>query len=302
MIELTIKNSEGGDAGVVSVDEQALGGKVKPRLMHSATVMYQANARQGSASTKTRADIAGSTAKLYRQKGTGRARAGSRKSGVRVGGGRIFGPKPRDFGYAIPRKMRRAAMHSALLAKLKDGEVTVVESLVQKSERLTEGAAGSVAGVECKFVQCSAESLKGAKGAWDKGSVACVLTVGAGEEARRRVVKRGDVVSVGGEAWRVSTLDFTCQGGATLVLQSIKTRGVKALLERLGLGGVKVTLAPAGAWDAVARSASNLRRVSAKPAADLNARDLLVCGNLVIEKAGLDAIVGGSKAKLEASD
>jgi large subunit ribosomal protein L4 len=128
MIELKVKTSSGEQAGVVSVNEATLGSKIKKRLMHSAVVMYHANARQGSASTRSRGEIAGSTRKLYRQKGTGRARAGSRKSGVRIGGGRIFGPKPRDFSYALPKKMRQAACKSALLSKLMDNEVVVVES------------------------------------------------------------------------------------------------------------------------------------------------------------------------------
>lgn len=140
MIELKVKTNTGGDAGTVSVDEAKLGGKVKKRLMHTAVLMYHANARQGSASTRNRGEIAGSTKKLYRQKGTGRARAGTRKSGVRVGGGRIFGPKPRDFGYSLPKKMRRAAFKSALLAKVKDNEVVIVEDFGLSSGKTRDAA------------------------------------------------------------------------------------------------------------------------------------------------------------------
>lgn len=140
MIELKVKTNTGGESGTVSVDEEKLGGKVKKRLMHTAVLMYHANARQGSASTRNRGEIAGSTKKLYRQKGTGRARAGTRKSGVRVGGGRIFGPKPRDFGYSIPKKMRRAAFKSALLAKVKDNEVVVVENFALSSGKTRDAA------------------------------------------------------------------------------------------------------------------------------------------------------------------
>ncbi|MDF1666281.1 MAG: 50S ribosomal protein L4 [Planctomycetota bacterium] len=140
MIELKVKTNTGGESGTVSVDEEKLGGKIKKRLMHTAVLMYHANARQGSASTRNRGEIAGSTKKLYRQKGTGRARAGTRKSGVRVGGGRIFGPKPRDFGYSIPKKMRRAAYKSALLAKIKDNEVVVVENFGLSSGKTRDAA------------------------------------------------------------------------------------------------------------------------------------------------------------------
>jgi large subunit ribosomal protein L4 len=125
--ELKVKNKTGGDAGSVKIDESALGGMVKTRLMHSAAVMYHANTRAGTHCTKSRGQIAGSTKKLYRQKGTGRARAGSRKAGQRKHGGTIHGPVPRQYGFEMPKKQRRAALNSAVLAKIKDGEVTVVE-------------------------------------------------------------------------------------------------------------------------------------------------------------------------------
>lgn len=128
MIEAQIKNAGGSDAGTYSVEADTLGGKVKKRLMHSAVVQHLANQRQGSASTRNRSAIAGSNRKLYRQKGTGRARAGSKKSGIRVGGGRIFGPTPRDFSYHLPKKQRRAALKSALLTKFLDKEIVVVDS------------------------------------------------------------------------------------------------------------------------------------------------------------------------------
>jgi large subunit ribosomal protein L4 len=101
---------------------------VKNRLIHAAVVMYHANTRAGTHSTKSRGQIAGSTKKLYRQKGTGRARAGSRKAGQRKHGGTIHGPMPRQYGFEMPKKQRRAALNSAVLAKIKDGEVQVVDS------------------------------------------------------------------------------------------------------------------------------------------------------------------------------
>lgn len=128
-IEVKVLDQSGAAKGVMSVSSATLGGMVKKRLMHSAVVMYHANRRQGSACTRGRSEIAGSNKKLYRQKGTGRARAGSKKTNIRRGGGRVFGPKPRDFSYAMPKKQRRAALKSALLAKLLDDEVVVVESL-----------------------------------------------------------------------------------------------------------------------------------------------------------------------------
>lgn len=91
--------------------------------------MYEANRRVGTHATKTRAEVAGSKKKPWRQKGTGRARAGSKKSPLWKGGGVVFGPQPRDYSYAIHRKQRQVAIRSALLSKFLDGQVVVVEDL-----------------------------------------------------------------------------------------------------------------------------------------------------------------------------
>ena len=98
-------------------------------VVHQAMVRQRANARQGTASTKTRSEVAGSTVKLFRQKHIGNARAGSRKSPLRRGGGIAFGPKPRDYGQAMPKKMRQLALRCVLSAKAGDGELKVLEQL-----------------------------------------------------------------------------------------------------------------------------------------------------------------------------
>jgi large subunit ribosomal protein L4 len=98
-------------------------------VVHQAMVRQRANARQGTASTKTRSEVVGSTRKLYRQKHTGFARAGSRRSPLRRGGGVVFGPKPRSYRQAMPKKMRRLALRCLLSAKVKDGELKVIEEL-----------------------------------------------------------------------------------------------------------------------------------------------------------------------------
>lgn len=98
-------------------------------VVHQAVVRQRANARQGTASAKTRAEVSGSSRKLFRQKGMGYARAGSVKSPLRRGGGIIFGPKPRSYRQAMPKKMRRLALRCALSAKARDGELAVLESL-----------------------------------------------------------------------------------------------------------------------------------------------------------------------------
>jgi large subunit ribosomal protein L4 len=98
-------------------------------VVHQAVVRQRANARQGTASTKTRGEVVGSTRKLYRQKGTGYARTGSAKSPIRRGGGIMFGPKPRSYRQAMPRKMRRLALRCALSDKARNGEMAVLDSL-----------------------------------------------------------------------------------------------------------------------------------------------------------------------------
>ena len=98
-------------------------------VVHQAIVRQQANARQGTHSTKTRSEVAGSSGKLFRQKGTGLARAGTRRSPLRRGGGIIFGPKPRSYRQAMPKKMRRLALKCALSAKARDEELKVIAEL-----------------------------------------------------------------------------------------------------------------------------------------------------------------------------
>lgn len=130
MIELPVFKQSGEEAATVQVDPATLGGRVHRKLLKQAVNMYLANARQGTAKTKQRHEVAGSTRKLYAQKHTGNARAGMIRTPSRRGGGRAFGPHPRDFGWQMPKKARKLATRSALLAKFLDGEVKVVESLV----------------------------------------------------------------------------------------------------------------------------------------------------------------------------
>jgi large subunit ribosomal protein L4 len=92
-------------------------------------VMYQANLRQGSAKTKSRGEVAGTTKKMYRQKGTGNARAGSRRTNIRRGGGHTFAKRPRNFGYHMPRKALRVATRMAIASKIADQQVVVIDDL-----------------------------------------------------------------------------------------------------------------------------------------------------------------------------
>jgi len=113
----------------IEISDQVFGVPFNQAVVHQAMVRQRANARQGTASTKTRSEVAGSSRKLYRQKGTGMARAGSIRSPLRRGGGIIFGPKPRSYRQAMPKKMRRLALRCVLSAKVSDGELMILESL-----------------------------------------------------------------------------------------------------------------------------------------------------------------------------
>jgi large subunit ribosomal protein L4 len=119
----------GKQVGSYEIDPAELAPTVNKQLLHDAVVMYQANARQGTQKTKTRGEVAGSTKKLYRQKGTGNARAGARRSGTRRGGGHIFAKRPRDFGWRMPRKALQTATRMALAARLADDEVKLVDAI-----------------------------------------------------------------------------------------------------------------------------------------------------------------------------
>lgn len=128
-MNLAVYDMAGKKVGTYEIDPAELAPKVNKQLLHDAVVMYQANARQGTQKTKTRGEVAGSTKKLYRQKGTGNARAGARRSGTRRGGGHIFAKHPRDFGWRMPRKSLQAATRMALAARLADDEVKLVDGV-----------------------------------------------------------------------------------------------------------------------------------------------------------------------------
>ena len=128
-MNLAVYDMSGKKVGSYEIDPAELAPAVNKQLLHDAVVMYQANQRQGTFRTKNRGEVAGSTKKLYKQKGTGNARAGARRSGTRRGGGHIFAKRPRDFGWRMPKKALRAATRMALAARLVDDEVKLVDGL-----------------------------------------------------------------------------------------------------------------------------------------------------------------------------
>lgn len=118
-----IFDAKGKAVGDVALDKNVFDGSVNKASLYQAVLMYNANKRQGNAATKTRGDVSGGGKKPYRQKGTGRARAGSTRSPLWRGGGTIFGPHPRDYHYAIPKKVRRLAFVSSINLKLNEDKV-----------------------------------------------------------------------------------------------------------------------------------------------------------------------------------
>ncbi|QDV29368.1 50S ribosomal protein L4 [Planctopirus ephydatiae] len=130
MISLPIHTSTGEATGRnYEFDPAELADSINKQLLHDAVVMYQANLRQGTFKSKSRAEIAGSKQKLFKQKGTGRARQGNKRQPVRRGGGHAFAKRPTDFSYRLPRKALQLATRMALLGKFQDNEVTIIESL-----------------------------------------------------------------------------------------------------------------------------------------------------------------------------
>lgn len=128
MIEVPVVNSTGQEVGKFQVDETLLGTVVRPALLKQALVMYHANQRQGTSAVRTRAEIWGSTKKLYAQKHTGNARRGNIRTSVMKGGGHAFGKKPRDFRQDMPVKQRRLARNNAILAKILSNNIKLLDT------------------------------------------------------------------------------------------------------------------------------------------------------------------------------
>ena len=128
-MQVPVYNLSGEVVKNIEVSDAVFAAPFHEAVVHQVLVAQQANQRQGTVDTKTRGEVAGSSKKLYRQKHTGQARAGSRRSPLRRGGGIIFGPHQRDYRQATPKKVRRLAIRSVLSAKLSDSELKILEDL-----------------------------------------------------------------------------------------------------------------------------------------------------------------------------
>ena len=137
-MKIPVYNLAGEMVEDIEISDEVFAVPFNQAVVHQALVRQRANARQGTANTKTRSEVSGSSKKLFRQKGTGLARAGSRKSPLRRGGGVAFGPKPRSYRQAMPKKMRQLALKCVLSAKAGDGELVVLEQLKLPEPRTKE--------------------------------------------------------------------------------------------------------------------------------------------------------------------
>jgi large subunit ribosomal protein L4 len=133
-IAMEVLDKDKNTVETVQLDASVYGAEINVHLLHEVVVYQEAKHRSGNASTKTRGEVAGSNKKPFRQKGTGRARQGERRSPLSPGGGKVFGPKPHDHSISVPKKVRKAAMRGAISAKREEGKLTLVDDL--KLERI----------------------------------------------------------------------------------------------------------------------------------------------------------------------
>jgi large subunit ribosomal protein L4 len=137
---IAVYNIEGKQTGEIQLNDAVFSAEINESVMHEVVVMQLANRRKGTASTKTRGEVRGGGRKPWRQKGTGRARVGSIRSPLWKGGAITFGPKPRDYSYSVPKKIRRKAVTSALSSKYKEEEMIVLDALKIEQPKTKEMA------------------------------------------------------------------------------------------------------------------------------------------------------------------
>ncbi|MGQ0543064.1 MAG: 50S ribosomal protein L4 [Blastocatellia bacterium] len=135
MPTVKVRNLKNKEVGEVSLSDAVFGVELNESLIHAAIVNFQANGRQGTSATKTRGNVSGSGRKLWKQKGTGRARIASLRSPLWKGGGNVHGPQPRDWSYKMPKKMRRGALRSALSERLREGNLIIIDEFGFKTPK-----------------------------------------------------------------------------------------------------------------------------------------------------------------------
>src|ERR671929_1656817 len=145
MPTVKVRNLKNEEVGDVELAEAVFGAELNESLIHAAVKSFLATARQGTVGTKTRGDVSGSGKKLWRQKGTGRARIASIRSPLWKGGGNVHGPQARDWSYNLPKKMKRGALRSALSARLREGNLVVVDEFLLGQPKTREFVAALAA-------------------------------------------------------------------------------------------------------------------------------------------------------------
>ncbi len=147
MPTVKVRNLKNKEVGDVELADAVFGVELNESLIHAALMNFRANGRQGTSATKTRGNVSGSGRKLWKQKGTGRARIASLRSPLWKGGGNVHGPQPRDWSYQMPKKMRRGAMRSALSERLREGNIIVIDEFEFKNPKTSEFV-GVIAGLK----------------------------------------------------------------------------------------------------------------------------------------------------------
>ena len=138
MATLKVHDTAGAEVGSIDIDTDALASSINKQLLHDAVVMYQANQRQGTRRAKTRGQVAGSTKKMYRQKGTGNARAGSKRTNIRRGGGTAYTIDNQDHSYRLNKKALKLATRMAIKSKIEDGETVVIDKLSMEAPKTSQ--------------------------------------------------------------------------------------------------------------------------------------------------------------------
>jgi large subunit ribosomal protein L4 len=147
MPTVKVRNLKNKEVGDVELLDAVFGVELNEALIHAAVMNFRANARAGTSATKTRGNVSGSGRKLWKQKGTGRARIASLRSPLWKGGGNVHGPQPRDWSYQMPKKMRRGALRSALSERLREGNIIVIDAFEFKAPKTSEFV-GAIAGLK----------------------------------------------------------------------------------------------------------------------------------------------------------
>jgi large subunit ribosomal protein L4 len=171
-MQIDVVNAENKKVGSVELKDEIFGGRVKTDLIHESVVRQNAAERRGTHATKTRSMVSGTGKKPWRQKGTGRARVGEIRNPLWRGGGTVFGPQPRSYEYSIPKKVEKGALRAALMQKLKEGTLIVIDELTAREVKTkaavgvlkTIGVTGKVVLVDAQLDEMFAKSVRNIAG------------------------------------------------------------------------------------------------------------------------------------------